>query len=687
MSFAPFVADGSSSIQALSVGTGISHYPSSRTYQYDASFDSIPRFSHTSATPLNEVHPSGWKVAIILDREGRSDTGPGRCWRSGEVVRGVVQVERADIPGQEGPFERKKVISVILRAFWQSTTQFQTQRLLEPKQPTGVLGKLQPAAVNLRSVTETRAEWHRGYCLDGGEGTEVWNGGELEDISRQVEGDFPLLEGLRNGGSDSEMPPPIVTPTITRPDEHSNEADQTTLPFSFGLPTTTLVTYANAVPNPPASRRLTQNYVRTPPASLSSQASRNGTVEWVVEALVRVASPETIAEVQAQEAAGVGAGGEEDLPPAFANTISFSSPDYPTRYGHLTSTPDLIVRRVVFPFEPSDHHSQDLLSSWRPELEGPWVSVVAGHNGLTIDEIRDERPVTTPVVPCIGRDARDEALGGTYVGPARPLRGQLIEREGGREKWSTFEKRMPIRNVFGKLSGYICCQLSTPRPSSISRHAATIPMLFNLSYTLPEGASAKAVAKSKAMYIDKVVVMLTARILTRGGNDDRPKFYIEELRREERKLWEDSAEDAPADGGRLRMIKTTAHGVDRGRTQLCLKPGEAGREVKLEIDLQSEGESVMGRPLVPVRQCTVSFRTPNVEVEYVLSATIHAVGQDPFFCVRTPIQLLAGDLDELPQAHTGVPPVLPGELPPPLDHSNGGPPSPRADGLPGYEEV
>ncbi|KAK4693416.1 hypothetical protein P7C70_g8928, partial [Phenoliferia sp. Uapishka_3] len=256
----------------------------------------------------------------------------------------------------------------------------------------------------------------------------------------------------------------------------------------------------------------------------------------------------------------------------------------------------------------------------------------------------DEREVTTGIVPGFGKDPRDEALGGTWVGLARELKGKMVERDGGREKWLCFEKRTPLRTAFGRLNGWIRCEVAAPSPLLISRHAASLPLLLHLSYSI--NPSFKTLPKLKPIYLDKIVATLSAKTLTRGGPEEAPRFSIEEIRRVEIKLW-----DTTMEPNELRLIKSTAKStpgaVDAGKVHMRLVPTEVGHDVKVGFDLQSTELGALGKINKALKDSIVSFRTPNLEMEYILSVTIQPVGQESFYCLRTPIQILAGDHDEV----------------------------------------
>lgn len=440
----------------------------------------------SSAIPINLSHESGWKLSIVLDKEGRGDKMP---WRSNEGLRGSITVEpRQDI--SESP---RRIKSLIVKAFWTSRTQFETSHLVEVPSTSRFGG-----ATGTKVIVNVRSEWHRGFLENGGEGVEIWDGvgGELQEITREIEETF-FSEDLQGGVS-----PLAATETSLN--------GSRTLPFAFLLPSVTRVTMSNPSLQPPVNRFLLQNYPRTPPASLLNEDCRHACVEWTVEAILRfedeVTLPSISSLVDPTPIASSSSSSSPDAPttspitlePILSNTLSstpnnmLTSPvettstaventdialestaaiqELPTflaathditspfsHVGFLTTTPSLLVQRIVFPFEPNDNHAQDLYSQWRPIVSGRWASVVAKHNGIPLEEISMEDKPVIPgkTVPCFGRDARDESLGGTNMGSLRAMKGLLVEELGGRDRWSTFEKRMIYQSKMGRKQGWV----------------------------------------------------------------------------------------------------------------------------------------------------------------------------------------------------------------------------------------
>lgn len=443
-----------------------------------------PLAHFTAATSGDEPHSSGWRVKLHLDREGRSEKGFDGCWRSGEALQGHVELERA------GAGEPAPISSVLVRAYWQSSTIYTAHRLVHiDKSPDqGFFSSLlKPSVSGIQAVAELKGDWCRSAVEEGGEGIEVWHGGEVAIISREVAGDFPLL-GL-----------PVLAPEPP-PFSALEEAGRTTLPFAFTLPTSSRVTSASTCPGMPPNRRELQHFARTPPPSLPGTEGLSGAVEWIVEVLVRfpdqddassptsdtpsaaataATEPSSTSEPSSPTSLTTTAAISSASPPAVSFPVTAPPPATPlveeppsfdlatanpstaaSPFGLLSSSSSLLVHRVVFPFEPLDHHAQDLYSSWRPNVDGPWSIAIAQRQGIPIDEIVDDRPDTEGFVPSFGRDPRDEALGGSNMGPKRKFRGALVEQEGGRAHWSSYEKRMAIKTRLGRAVGWIRSEVS-----------------------------------------------------------------------------------------------------------------------------------------------------------------------------------------------------------------------------------
>lgn len=246
-------------------------------------------------------------------------------------------------------------------------------------------------------------------------------------------------------------------------------------------------------------------------------------------------------------------------------------------------------------------------------------------------------------------------------------------------------------------------QTSIPYPSTFARHAAHLPILLHLSFTLPDStASNPPLSPSnlplRSIAIDKVVLILSRRTLARGGRDDRPQFGLEEMRRVEMKLWDDvqsgsTQMDAIAPVDSRSSVKVGE--VEDGRSHLRLESGGNGVDLKLSFPMQAElGVGTNGNRMKPCRELQLSTRTPNFELEvsalsplpkwrshadllllqYILSITVHPVGQPSFYALRAPLQILAGDLMDTPSFSAVA-----------TEGSARSAESAEADGLPDYE--
>lgn len=89
------------------------------SFPFTCAFDS----NSTTIAP----HPSGYRLSIALDREGRAadDVHHSSRWRSGEKMSGVVEIVA---PSPSSSIAARRMHSCSLRAFWQSTSIYQIAR-------------------------------------------------------------------------------------------------------------------------------------------------------------------------------------------------------------------------------------------------------------------------------------------------------------------------------------------------------------------------------------------------------------------------------------------------------------------------------------------------------------------------------------------------------------------------------
>ncbi|KDE03093.1 hypothetical protein MVLG_06390 [Microbotryum lychnidis-dioicae p1A1 Lamole] len=600
--------------------------------------------STSSSQPA--FHESGWNVALNLDHQGRTGNDSEGCWRSGETLSGFIQLD--PIPG----VSQKAISSVIVRVYVQSNTVYTAYRFVQTSEPaTGLFYKLKTSgAGGITAINEIKGEWHRAY-IDGGSGREIWHGGELEEIQREVEGDFPLL------GEEQQRIP--ILP-VARPNEpHS-------LPFAFTLPTTVQISTSNSLNNRIPGRVELQTYRRTPTPSIPGTQHGAVAVEWIAEVLVRFQDLDEPGEDLAVPPAPIDMNDDDSLPNF--EMVTFDPASRHSEFGFLSSSPNLQVHRVVFPFEPSDHDAQDLYSFWRPTATGAWSETVARYNGLNLDEIEDDRPVTEGIVPKFGRYPRDEALGGSNMGPKRSMKGKLVDRLGGRDMWTSFEKRKGIKSKLGRLTGWIRVETSVRRPLMLARHSPFLPILLHFSF-LPSKEDTTS-TPARTLEVSQVVVVLSRRLLLRSGREERPKFHMDEMRREVVDLYDDEIRPTMET---ITPINTMENALSRSRTMplnglkrrvLMLSLGDAnGADLRIDFDMQSNGTGTNGKVLTPGKGMGLSCRMPNVELEYIISVTIHPFDQPSFYALRVPVQIIRGDLDDAPPFPVGDSP---------FPHANGG---------------
>ncbi|SCV75008.1 BQ2448_8037 [Microbotryum intermedium] len=565
--------------------------------------------STSSSQSQPQSHESGWNVALNLDHQGRTGNDSEGCWRSGEALSGFIQLD--PIPG----VRQKAISSVIVRVYVQSNNVYMAYRFVQTSEPaTGLLSKLKTSgAGGITAINEIMGEWHRAY---------------IDEEQQRI----PILP-------------------VARPNEPQS------LPFAFTLPTTVRVSVSNSLTHRLPGHAELQTYRRTPPPSIPGTLHGAVAVEWIAEVLVRFQDLDDPGEEDLTVPPTPIDMNDDDSLPNF-ETATFDPASRVSEFGFLKSSPNLQVHRVVFPFEPSDHDAQDLYSFWRPTAAGAWSETVARYNGLNLDEIEDDRLFTEGLVPKFGRDPRDEALGGSNMGPRRAMRGKLVDKLGGRDMWSSFEKRMGIKSKLGRLTGWIRVETSVRRPLMLARHSPHLPILLYFSFLSPKEDMISTSART--LEVSQVVIVLSRRILLRSGREGRPKFHMDEMRREVVHLYDDEIRPTMET---ITPINTMENSLSRSRTMplnglkrrgLMLALGNAnGVDLRIDFDMQSEGTGSNGKPLTPGKELGLSCRMPNVEFEYVVSVTIHPVGQPSFYVLRVPVQIIRGDLDDAPPFPVG----------------------------------
>lgn len=146
----------------------------------------------------------------------------------------------------------------------------------------------------------------------------------------------------------------------------------------------------------------------------------------------------------------------------------------------------------------------------------------------------------------------------------------------------------------------------------MTRSTASLPINIHISHT-----STGTKGTSKAILVEKVVVVLSVRISTRGGAEDRATVQTFEIRRAEIGRLPDRKKKLSIFGKRDK-----AGGEDAG-ARMLVEPNKE-MEFSIDFDLQSvEG----GNSSVPLKTAgtALSFRTPNIEYEVSRSSLLCSI--------------------------------------------------------------
>ncbi|GAA6021653.1 hypothetical protein JCM10207_008099 [Rhodosporidiobolus poonsookiae] len=553
-----------------------------------------PVVAHTHGRPsfivptvtLEERHQSGWDVKVRLD-------GKGRTWRSGETLRGQVAV----VP--RAGMEQQKVTSLIVRCFWMATTLYTTFSYTRDPYSHNMLS---PPG---HATYIEQAEYHRGYATDG-DGLEL-----------------PVDERLSAGTASSHD-------------------------FAFVLPKTTHATFSNPSWCPPSDRHDLQKYERCAPPSFAPPTGdiHDGTVEWVVEVLLRT---------EADPGRSFSASGPSDELPSFA-VASAAVGEHASR-GLLESTPSVLVKRITFPFEPYDRYVEDYQRAWHDDA--------------------------APVIPSLGRDPRDELSMSKRVDPGEMAPERLVLREDREVAWSTYFREIAVKGGLMGKSSTLRAEISLPSPLTTTRSSPSIPFILHLRHLLPSrsksflsfgGPSPSGSTTPRLAKVEKLTLTLTERILKRGGCAVRPTMDLHEILREGFHLGE--LPQTALAGSDLSRASTASDGSTPSQRKKGQQPGKRPRlalradsssslstissasssssssfpsldahlppstlDVPLSFNLRAPFSSTLG----PSRPLGLTFRTPALEREYILSASLTLAGQGAVVVARVPVQVLSGE--------------------------------------------
>lgn len=108
----------------------------------------------------------------------------------------------------------------------------------------------------------------------------------------------------------------------------------------------------------------------------------------------------------------------------------------------------------------------------------------------------------------------------------------------------------------------------------------------------------------KPIVIEQAIITLVLRTMTRGGKEERAHSTLEPIRTHEISLWDEAG------------FETIESKSTLGKKHLLLDPAGKGRDLKLMFNLQDDWISEDGfTKSIPLRECGLSLRTPNVERE------------------------------------------------------------------------
>ncbi|KAG8698501.1 hypothetical protein FRC11_014387, partial [Ceratobasidium sp. 423] len=275
------------------------------------------------------------------------------------------------------------------------------------------------------------------------------------------------------------------------------------------------------------------------------------------------------------------------------------------------STDDQVVTRIAFPFVPS--------------LED-------------VSLLRDE--------PFFGQDSRKDTFGTKRLSEEEIESGKkaVMERVRARGgKWEVYVKGFPA----GKST--IWSELYTSAGGLVSTDASTLPIIVFLKHTGTQSSlkSLFRAAKHKPVHLRRAIVTLLRVSSTRGGKEIRPHVKSTLVRQQEF-LFDGQASSSNSSGLAISYEDTDPVELD------------------LTFDLQSGDQAS-----TPAKLCTPSFRTPNFQLEYLLTVSLAFV-EDGIerFVGRFPVQIIPaaeGDGNQLPAFEEAVG----GDAPPTFDESVG----------------
>ncbi|CAE6372536.1 unnamed protein product [Rhizoctonia solani] len=483
-------------------------------------------FPVTAATPVvldEDLHESGLCIRIKIQ-----NPHPEQPFRTGESVQGHVHIfGQPDVPGSKPNSSPALVIHRLsLRVYFESRTTFWH---LNPTNPD----RQRKSPIIQRVEKILRHEVHRGVV--------------------------PLNTIATSWPTDEPVAIPFTETLLGRP--------HAALGFSFIIPRKMAITETNNLDGAP---RGLCSYERCPPPSFRES---EGSIEWVVEAIMTLASGE--------------------------------SPRIDERMLHV-STRNVAITRLVFPVLPV---------------------------GSDMGVLRNE--------PFFGEDLGVDVLG--TIPRTFQCDDAAIELSSlTKLPWDCYSKLLKLNHGCSVES-----QVHVPFGAIISRGTTSFTM--RLSLMLQDAPTRNQLfgkfRKSRPIIAKRLRIRLQRSVSTRGGQEIKPHTSLALVRESHLDL----------DGPECRIESKSTLSTDKDADLL---------NITVPFDLQTDGrysrESI--RPVVPVSALVPSFRTPNIQLEYILTISIFFSGDSSEYgAARFLLQIVpenptsADGLGDIPDSKLSLP--------------------------------
>lgn len=434
-------------------------------------------------------------------------------------------------------------------------------------------------------------------------------------------------------------------------------------PFALQVPSSLVASECNSVLDGNGCRNFSSPFCRAPrPPPPTLRNNRNASIEWVVEATIRLVDPTQASRPDL----GEGPSDEElDRPPAFGDESSTAVTD--ERGFALSAPPNLLISRAVFPLVPADEHLVPLGTI--PTFgQSPLKRTETG--GAELVDVAEGSGADCPNGECEDTMMRAPSTDDTEGGV--PIDLERITTTGGTRR-QIWHKEVPRGGgPLGISKGSIISQVLVPLSLCLSRKTPSLRLQFRLMYVPPSSTLAKlsgrrrqngsATERTSVIPLEMISVRIASRTLTRGGGRSQPYMLLKEVQKHEFS----SPEIAQA------VTSTTTNANGRGEG--------GGKWMEIEVDLQNPGGKLpspatmtkgkgkeAGHAHMPLAMVPPSFRTPNVEYEvsslsfssalaspdltlspfleqqYIVTINVHPV-HEPLFCAaRFPLQIGSGE--------------------------------------------